>query len=287
MDGVCSAAIVNYYFKKQNIQNSIFIETNFSKDFPFNIIEKDEKVIIVDFSLQKDGDMEKLAAITKDIIWIDHHKTAIEKHKDFKCNGLLDINFAGCVLTWKYFFPDKDMPKIVDMLGSYDIWDFTKYGEQLNQLQCGIRLEECNPESANWNKWLSGKEFNELFKIYIDVDTIDDIIKKGRIALQYRDNVWASLIKSFSFFCNFEGYKCVCINAGSVSSQIFDTVKEDYDIMIPFCFDGKQWTVSMYAKNKEIDVSIIAKKYGGGGHKNAAGFQCKELPFIKENINEA
>jgi nanoRNase/pAp phosphatase (c-di-AMP/oligoRNAs hydrolase) len=72
-----------------------------------------------------------------------------------------------------------------------------------------------------------------------------------------------------------------------LSSQIFDTVKEDYDIMIPFCFDGKQWTVSMYTKNKEIDVSIIAKKYGGGGHKNAAGFQCKELPFIKENINEA
>ena len=34
-----------------------------------------------------------------------------------------------------------------------------------------------------------------------------------------------------------------------------------------------------YIPKKNIDCSEIAKKYGGGGHKQAAGFQCKELPF--------
>jgi nanoRNase/pAp phosphatase (c-di-AMP/oligoRNAs hydrolase) len=48
---------------------------------------------------------------------------------------------------------------------------------------------------------------------------------------------------------------------------------------MPFSFDGDEWIISLYSRN--IDVSEIAKKYGGGGHKGAAGFHCKDLPFCK------
>jgi nanoRNase/pAp phosphatase (c-di-AMP/oligoRNAs hydrolase) len=41
--------------------------------------------------------------------------------------------------------------------------------------------------------------------------------------------------------------------------------------------DGSQYTVSLYSET--IDVSVIAKKHGGGGHKGAAGFVCPKLPF--------
>lgn len=41
-------------------------------------------------------------------------------------------------------------------------------------------------------------------------------------------------------------------------------------------------TVSLYTDNAGHDMSKIAAKYGGGGHINAAGFECKELPFIKK-----
>jgi nanoRNase/pAp phosphatase (c-di-AMP/oligoRNAs hydrolase) len=51
--------------------------------------------------------------------------------------------------------------------------------------------------------------------------------------------------------------------------------------MMPFCFDGKQWTYSMYTL-KDINVSEIAKKYGGGGHKKAAGFQSDKLLITME-----
>jgi len=37
-----------------------------------------------------------------------------------------------------------------------------------------------------------------------------------------------------------------------------------YQIVIPFIFDGKQFIVSLYAINEEVDVSDIAVKYGGG-----------------------
>ena len=38
----------------------------------------------------------------------------------------------------------------------------------------------------------------------------------------------------------------------------------------------------------EVDTSEIAKKYGGGGHKGASGFNCDILPWLirKEFIDE-
>lgn len=270
MDGKCAGAIVFRAMKNQENDGTGFeyIPINYNDDFPFSKIMKDEEVIIVDFSLQKVGEWDKLLDITKNVVWIDHHKTAIQKapQEVHSLHGIRKDGTSGCILTWEYFYPKLKLPLVVDMLGKYDVWDFSKYGNDLNKLQAGIRLWETHPESDNWDRWL-----NENY-------TATDELLRGTIALQFRDNTWAGLIKSWSFWATFEGYKAICCNAGSVSSQLFDSVKEDYDLMVPFVFDGKQWTVSLYTK-KDIDCSELAKRYGGGGHKQAAGFQCKELPF--------
>ena len=79
MDGKCAGAIV---FKAQHGEGE-YLPINYKDDFPFDKIQRDEEVIIVDFSLQNDGDWEKLLEITQDIIWIDHHKTAIEKNRKY------------------------------------------------------------------------------------------------------------------------------------------------------------------------------------------------------------
>lgn len=264
MDGHCAGAIVHNAFNGEGDYRTI----NYNQPFPFEDIEKDETVVIVDFSLQKDGDFDKLLEITPNVIWIDHHKTAIEKHVhlDGKVKGIRRDGVSGCELTWEYFFPKKPMPKVVKLLGDYDIWAF-KYGEDTNKLQAGIRLFRTHPDAIEWDFWLKP-----------DYEPTEEI-KAGEIALKYRDNYYAGLIKAWSFFTTFEGHKAIACNAGSVSSQMFDSVKEDYDIMMPFVFDGKRWTVSLYTKKKEIDVSEFAKKYGGGGHRQAAGFQCDTLPF--------
>jgi len=274
MDGKCAAAIVYHY--PHLMQDGItlyspeMIDIDYKDTIDLKTILPHEEIWIVDFSFKPEV-MEELLKITKTITWIDHHKTAMEYKYSVELEGFRDNNFSGCELTWKYIHPNKPMPKIVKMLGRYDVWDFSEYGEDLNILQAGIRLWETNPEHLNWIEWF--KEYEDLNKE----------LEGGYFALKYRNNQAASLIKAWSFFAEFEGYKAICCNAGSVSSQLFDSVKEDYDLMIPFVFDGEQWTVSLYTK-KDIDCSEIAKKYGGGGHKQAAGFQCKELPFNKINF---
>lgn len=273
MDGKCAGAIVYKYYlidreRTRETADSEFISINYKDEFPFEKIKPGELVVIVDFSLQRDGEFQKLLEITDNVIWIDHHKTAIEKHGDLDIKGLREDGVAGCVLTWEFFYPGKLVPPVVTLLGDYDIWAF-KYGEDTNRLQTGIRLYDTRPESMEWHDWLKSSYWPK------------EEIEKGEIAMQYRDKTWASLVKSWSFFTEIEGYKAIACNAGSVSSQLFDSITEDYDIMMPFVFDGTQWTVSLYTTKKDIDVSEIAKKYSGGGHKGAAGFQCRELPFKK------
>lgn len=268
MDGHCSGAIVNKYYSEHPIEEKCeFLRINYKDDFPFDKIVPGELIVIVDFSLQKEGEFEKLLAITNNVIWIDHHISAIKKHGKLRIDGIRRDGIAGCELTWKFFYTKTPTPQVVSLLGDYDIWSF-KYGEDTNRLQTGIRLYDTSPTSEMWIDWLNPH--------YIPVTELKD----GEISLKYRNNYYKGLIKSWSFFTEFEGHKAMACNAGSVSSQLFDTVTEDYDLMLPFCFDGRQWTVSIYTK-KDIDCSELAKKYGGGGHKQAAGFQCKELPFQK------
>lgn len=270
MDGKCAGAIVRkYYCVERNVPCDFFM-IDYKDEFPFDKIKKDELVVIVDFSLQKEGEFNRLLEITENVIWIDHHKSAIEKHGDIQIDGLRRDGVAGCVLTWEFLYPYTKTPKVVELLGDYDIWAF-KFGEDTNLLQTGIRLYDTSVESLMWNKWLDPgySPENEL--------------RDGKISLEYRNSFYAGLIKGYSFFTTFDGYRAVACNAGSVSSQLFDSVTDDYDLMIPFIYDGRQWKVSIYTK-KDIDCSEIAKKYGGGGHKQAAGFQCNELPFRRSDV---
>lgn len=54
-------------------------EMSYGKEFPFSEIGNEDVVIIVDYSLPV-NDMQKLLDITPCVIWIDHHKTAIEMY---------------------------------------------------------------------------------------------------------------------------------------------------------------------------------------------------------------
>ena len=267
LDGRCAGAIVHKKARESG-ESCEFFPIDYKDEFPFESIQKDEVVYIVDFSLQKPGEFEQLLEITDNVIWIDHHKTAIEKHGDLQVAGIREDGIAGCVLTWHWLFPDEKMPKAVELIGDYDVWTF-KYGEDTKKFQVGMKLEDTHPQSRLWDTLL---EWDARVPL---------IIEQGTAALRYREGHYKDLIEAISFFTEFEGYRAVACNAALANSMLFDSVNAGYDLMMPFYFDGSQWTVSIYTKRDDVDCSELAKKYGGGGHKQAAGFQCKELPFTK------
>jgi len=40
------------------------------------------------------------------------------------------------------------------------------------------------------------------------------------------------------------------------------------------------WNFSLYNDNGLVDCSVIAKQFGGGGHKGASGFRIKDIDKI-------
>ncbi len=273
IDGKCAGAIVKKHMKESGEENESdeYISIDYKDDFPFDKINKDEEIHIVDFSLQKPGDFKRLLEITEDVIWIDHHISAIEKHQEHSgLMGIRDIACSGCELTWMYFYIPETMPLAVKYAGRYDVWDFSEHGEILNEFQAGMGLYDNEPQDTVWEALLDN-----------DISFRHTVLLAGRTALLYRRKLNAELIKDFAFYAKFEGYKAICCNAGRANSQLFDSVKEDYDIMIAFVTDYKQWKVSIYTNRDDIDCAKLAAKYGGGGHKGAAGFLCENLPFKK------
>lgn len=291
LDGYCSGFWVQLNVginpDSKGCINFKISDINYNQKFPIWEIEKDEQVWIVDFSIEP-LEMFELLKITKNVTWIDHHKTSIEKYKDFphEIRGIRKDGEAGCVLTFKYIhwwtargegqirLNDEDLnnpvPEFTKLIGDRDIWKF-EFGDRTKFFYLGCQLYDWeNFNSPFWN-----------MPFVYEKEGVNKIIKEGEVAEKYQINFSKKYLKSLSFKTELEGYNCIAMNMGLCSSEYFLDNDKKYDILIPFVFDGNKWTVSLYTIKKDIDVSEIAKKYGGGGHKGAAGFVCNILPFTK------
>jgi uncharacterized protein len=269
LDGRCAGYLVykfntvEDYYEEEGYKGE-YIEIDYSKKFPLDKIKDSEVVYIVDFSISPD-EMEKLLKITSNVIWIDHHITAIEKYKDFpqKIDGLRYDGLSGAMLTWIYLTSftyvnieeiAKNAPFFVKLVSDWDTWTF-KYGDDTRYFKTATDSMELEPTNPNW--------------AYVEAHT-NDMIETGKTMIKFRDS-WAKEYMKNGFEVAFEEHKCFAVNLANCNSEYFKSIDNgDYDILIPFSFNGTKWTYSMYSKT--IDVSEIAKKYGGGGHKGAAGF---------------
>ena len=273
-DGQCAAAII-----AQKFPDAVLVPFDYgceinTKQFINN------KVIFVDCALQPFSLMESLA-LTCDLTWIDHHKTAIEEYEkslviynDLCDIGIIhahvDIKFSGCELAWKWAFPETQMPEAVRLVGRYDIWDLSV--PEAWVFQCGLRTLELDPLTGN-----GLKNWHEVFGFH---NWINELLKIGREIQKYSRNHNKDLCKS-AFEANVAGLRCICLNVGRASSQVFESMwdKEKYDAMLAFCnVQNKFWKITLYTDKEGIDVGAVAKSMGGGGHKQAAGWQFDTLP---------
>ncbi len=266
MDGKCSAAIVR---RKMGKRVALF-PVDYGMPIPWDAINNAEKVVLVDFSLPLDS-MNRIRA-TADLTWIDHHKTAIEALASLKdIAGTRDLEDAACVLTWKTYFPDQSVPDAVVWIGDRDVWRFAC--PETAAFNAGIYQENCNPENdALWGQLLAD-----------DRPLIDELITRGEILHRARLRNIRGRVEHFGFEVQFEGHKTLAVNfpgSGDIGEYIR---KRGYEI--GYCYvDAVQNSrlvtlVSLYSD--QVDVSEIALKFGGGGHKGAAGyvFERNGSPF--------
>lgn len=275
-DGKCAANIV-HRLGREDTYGDQFIEMNYGFEVPFDKISKDEIVYIVDFSLDP-ADMKKLyEEYTKNIIWIDHHKSAIDKYADFpyEIDGIRSIKYSGCMLTWLYLTDNLDhidesygwmileahVPEIVKLCDDYDMWRFIDV--RTRSFHAGFEIISHEPTDPIWE----ASDAYEISKI-CDIGTN---IKK------YREVLMSKLITSYGFESTLDGRRCYCLNQGLAGSDDFTSAPDGYDMFVSFIYNGKDYSYSLRSPEGAPSVVEIAVAHGGGGHPHAAGFTSPEL----------
>jgi oligoribonuclease NrnB/cAMP/cGMP phosphodiesterase (DHH superfamily) len=255
-DGRCSASIV-----KSKFPDCKLIGMDHHLPFPWRDIPKGSDVIMCDFSLP----IEKLKHLATrcNFTWIDHHISIIKDANSagFNPKGLREIGRSGCELTWAYLYPNAEMPTAVHLLGRYDVWDES--------------IEDAYPFQYGLQTYDTSVPYNDLWKNLFDGNhtLMAEIFKRGKVVMDYHRNLFKDA-SNLAFEATVEGYRAIVVNITVGDSTLFRYLcnPEDYEVMVNFGIRNGEAKISIYSVHDHIDVSAIAARYGGGGHKGAAGW---------------
>lgn len=212
---------------------------------------------------------------------LDHHKTTFEKYfPDLvieentriydKVQGArvrLENDECGASLCWKHFYGNVSAPRLIEYVKDYDLWQFNLGNETkwVNQY-----LRDIDMNLKNWDD-VSVKLDNPAGRM--------EVLTRGHQLFDEHNHAVADLVLSAkdSYLNGIKGLAVECHpkysnDVGTLLVQRSGTFGATY---YPDHAEGViKW--SLRSNNESsIDVSVIAKNFGGGGHRNAAGFDIQ------------
>ncbi len=266
-DGFCAAWIAFNALSVEGAQIEMHA-ANYGDKLPLDKIDFTVKVLVLDFSYPIEA-MRALISISNQVLWIDHHKTAEATANEFKANGesiniLFNLNHSGAMLTWMWFNPGVTAPNLVAYVEDRDLW-LHKLPHSA-EFTAALNLEEKIIEA--WDA------VNQLTKYSTG---LKNFIVGGNYILRHRNQLIEEIVSVGKVTVIIDGISGLACNAPHMlASDIGQILAEES------CTFGVTWyedscTRPVYSLRSigDFDVSEIAKSFGGGGHKNAAGFRLE------------
>lgn len=232
---------------------------------------KNKIVYMIDFTYPEE-DIKKMLKENISVTSIDHHASA-KKAIMLTNNYSYSENNSGSVLAWKYFFSKKPVPKILKYIEDMDLWKRKlPYSEEIFIYH--------NLYQFDFNVW------NKLERILENPKKFKQCIKIGAALLKYQENLIDLLINKNIEEVIFEGHKARAVNSPFFSSQIGNKLlNKEFTVGIIWKKGRNNIDVSLRGDGR-VDVSKLALKHNGGGHKNAAGFRIRNFPLPWKKIIE-
>ena len=244
------------------------------------------QVVMVDFSYKRDVLLE-FARKSAGVLLLDHHKSAAEDIKDGgpvtsilkysgpvdwgrilrnfdqdameNCAGrvytLFDMNRSGAGITWDFFYPDRARPAPINHVEDRDLWKFALPGTREIQanifsypytLEAWDMLMASDPaELAKEGKAIERKHFKDVNEL---IGVVTRRMNIGGHNVPVANLPYIHVSDAAHALCKGEPF----------AGCYWDTPK------------GRVF--GLRSTDEGMDVSEIAKQYGGGGHRNASGF---------------
>lgn len=234
---------------------------------------RERDVYVLDFSLKRPA-TQWLCNNARRFIWLDHHKTAFEMWcPGYEVSGQhalymestdrvrihLDGGRSGALLAWDYFHPETSAPQLILHIDDRDRWQFAMDGSR--EVHAGLNMTPFSFEE--WHKLAQPG----------DTAALDAVIEKGRAVLEVNARQIEQALRH-AMPVTIDGAQGLGVNCTVHISEIGHelAIRSGTFGLVWYMANDKSINCSLRS-NGDYDVSAIAKKFGGGGHKNAAGFR--------------
>ena len=273
VDGFTAAWAVSQWAVRNKL-NPVFIAGNYGTRPAYEEFEN-AIVILVDFSYPKDV-IDRMAEFAKQIIILDHHKTAQEALAGYPklpstfasfCKSsvrnervvvLFDMERSGAGITWDFFFSADTRPDLIHYVEDYDIYR--------------LKLSE----SKEYREGIGALEFDfgVWTSLAYDPDAVNMLKAAGRSILRAKYKSIRAMIKDDLQHMVIGGITVPVLNVPYAwASETGNILSEGVPFAATYVDGTKHRKFSLRSQaDGGADVSAIAKLYGGGGHKNASGF---------------
>lgn len=304
LDGLAAAWAVRHAIGEDQVE---FHAGLYGQDPP-DVTER--RVLMVDFSYKR-AVLTDMAAKADGILVLDHHKTAeadllgmyqpISFEEWFKrprgirnfdsaipgLEVIFDMARSGAGLTWDYLHPGQPRPLFIDYVEDRDLW--TKALPGVDEFTVALRSYAINFKT--WD-YLFNPEDVKTPSPMTDEDLgysrVGRLIYEGNILMRsYRLRL--NELKGCAYLGHFTGAfgddinpNCSVVNApyhyaSDLAGEIIDLFPGARFGVCYFEERAGVYKYSLRSRDDKADVSVIAQRYGGGGHRNAAGFTSSKL----------
>ena len=275
-DGFAAAWVVRKFFGSDQID----FHAGFYGAEPPDVTDRD--VIMVDFSFKRPV-LDAMTAAANSILILDHHKTAQEDlaglhvpppsgaawmiateqrlSRDIRTTALFDMQRSGAGLAWDFFFPNQKRPALIDTIEDRDLWRFAL--PFTREVQANVFSYPY--DFTTWDFLMArGK----------DHMGIQDMAQEGGAIERKHHKDIAELVTASKRRMVIGGHDVPVANLPyTLSSDAGHLMCAGEPFAACYMDTPRGRTFSLRSTDEGVDVSEIAKRYGGGGHRNAAGFQ--------------
>lgn len=207
-----------------------------------------------------------LAEHAAQLIVLDHHISARNNFNaiagladELAADGHeihFDLDHSGAMLAWRWLFEDETPPPVIAYVEDQDLWRWSlPHTREVNAAICAA--------PRTFEAWDA-----------LAARSVDDLANEGApIVRSNRIEVERALQSAHPV--SVDGLRIEAVNSRFQRAEIGHELAERGTFGNPcgavYRITGQRVDISIYSIGG-FDVSVVAGRYGGGGHRNAAGF---------------
>lgn len=253
-----------------------YIPITHQEPHPKNL--KNKELYLLDFAYPLET-TKHLIQENKSVTILDHHITSKNNLKSIRgatmkqfSNATIIFNndHSGAVIAWNYFHPKKKLPKLLGYVEDTDLWKFKKKNSK--EIFAVLGLQN-----------LTFKEWDTFAKKVENKKTRKEIIGQGKTILAYQKKL-TKLIARRAEKVKIQGKKARAVNSPILASEVGNELATNETPIGITWFRAPTKLVVSLRSNGKVDVSKIAEKFGGGGHKCASSFRLPKNAKLPWNV---